>query len=299
MTSEIATERTIGRKRVAIWRKVISELRRMPRIPLIIMVIMIFIALFCPLLAPYSPTDGDLSNKLMPPFWDGRGSIEHPLGTDTFGRDILTRLMYGARISLSVSLVGILAGMGFGTTLGLLSAYYGRIADSLIMRIVDISLSMPPILIAILLAVVIGSSFGTVVFVVALLLWPRYARMVRGEALNAMQQDFIAYSRVAGTSTSRTILRHLLPNVIPTLLVLATLEVGWVIILESSLSFLGVGIPAPYPTWGVMVADGRVLIATAWWISLFPGLMILAIVLSMNTIGDWLRDRLDPKLRQL
>ena len=227
------------------------------------------------------------------------GSMEYPLGTDKQGRDILSRIMHGARISLMVSSLAILLGGGLGTILGMLAAYRGGKTDAIIMRIVDIKLAFPSILLALVLVAAIGAGFTTVIVVIAVLLWARYARVVRGEALAIKQQDFIDRARVSGASNVRIMMRHIFPNLVNTVVVLATLEVGHVIILESTLSFLGAGIPAPTPAWGVMVADGRDLITTAWWIFLFPCLAIVLTVLSMNLLGDWLRDKLDPKLRNV
>ena len=227
------------------------------------------------------------------------GSMDHPLGTDKQGRDILSRIMHGARVSLLVSCLAILFGGGLGTLLGMLAAYMGGKVDSIIMRVVDIKLAFPSILLALVLVAAIGAGFTTVIIVIAVLLWARYARVVRGEALAIKQQDFIDRARVSGASNARIMLRHIFPNLVNTVVVLATLEVGHVIILESTLSFLGAGIPAPTPAWGVMVADGRDLITIAWWIFLFPCLAIVLTVLSMNLLGDWIRDRLDPKLRNV
>ena len=227
------------------------------------------------------------------------GSMDYPLGTDKQGRDILSRIMHGARVSLLVSSLAILMGGGLGTLLGMLAAYRGGKTDSIIMRVVDIKLAFPTILLALVLVAAIGAGFATVIIVIAVLLWARYARIVRGEALAIKQQDFIDRARVSGASNARIMMRHIFPNLVNTVVVLATLEVGHVIILESTLSFLGAGIPAPTPAWGVMVADGRDLITTAWWIFLFPCLAIVLTVLSMNLLGDWLRDRLDPKLRNI
>ena len=227
------------------------------------------------------------------------GSWEYPLGTDKQGRDLLTRMMHGARISLAVSCLAILAGGFLGTALGMLAAFRGGLIDAILMRVVDIKLAFPSILLALTLVVAIGSGFSTVVIVIALLLWARYARVVRGEALGIKERDFIDRARVAGASNLRIMARHIFPNVFNTVIVLATLEVGHVIILEATLSFLGAGIPRPQPAWGLMAADGREVITSSWWIFLFPCLAIVLTVLSMNMLGDWLRDRLDPKLRNV
>ena len=270
-----------------------------PMLPLLVVAVLLFCAIFAPLLAPHSPVEGSLGKRLLPPLGMEEAQPEHILGTDRLGRDTLSRLLYGAQISLSVSLVGILLTGAIGGFLGLLAGFWGAWVDTICMRLVDISLSLPGILMAVLLSVVFTPSFTNVVIVVIFLLWPSYARLVRGETLSLKQQEFVALARVAGCSSLTIMFRHILPNLAPSLLVLATLQVGFVIVLEASLSFIGVGIPPPTPSWGVMVADGRGLIEQAWWISILPGLAILVTVISLNILGDWVRDRLDPKLRQM
>ena len=227
------------------------------------------------------------------------GDWLYPFGTDKLGRDVLSRMMHGARISLAVSCLAILLGGFLGTALGMLAAYRGGLLDAILMRIVDIKLAFPSILLALTLVVAIGSGFSTVVIVIALLLWARYARVIRGEALAIRERDFIDRARVAGASNMRIMMKHIFPNVFNTVIVLATLEVGHVVILEATLSFLGAGIPRPNPAWGLMAADGREVITSSWWIFMFPCLAIVLTVLSMNLLGDWLRDRLDPKLRNV
>jgi peptide/nickel transport system permease protein len=264
-----------------------------------ILALLVFAAIFAPYLGLQSPTDGDITQKLIPPLWTERGDREHPLGTDRFGRDVLSRVVHGSRISLIVSLVAIGVAGTFGTALGLISGYRGGIVDSVLMRLTDIGLSLPTILIAVVMVAVSEPSFRNVILVIALLLWPRFARQIRGETLAIKEQDFVALAIVAGRSSAWIIRRHIFPNVVPTLLVISTLQVGYVILLEGTLSFLGVGVPPPNPAWGLMIADGRGFLATAWWISFFPGLAMLSTVLAVNLMGDWLRDHLDPKLRQL
>ncbi len=260
---------------------------------------LVLCAVFAPYLAPQSPTDGDISIKLIPPVWMERGTSEHPLGTDRFGRDVLSRIIYGSRISLLVSIIAIGVAGTLGTGLGLISGYRGGLTDTLLMRLTDVGLSLPTILIAVVMVAVSEPSFRNVVLVIALLLWPRFARQIRGETLAVKEQDFVALAVVAGRSSTWIISRHIFPNVVPTLLVISTLQVGYVILLEGTLSFLGVGVPPPNPAWGLMIADGRGFLATAWWISLFPGFAMLLTVLAVNLMGDWLRDHLDPKLRQV
>jgi peptide/nickel transport system permease protein len=278
------------------WRQV----KRYPLVSLGILVIVLVIpAIFAPVVAPHDPFLGTLSNRLTPPVWQDGGTMEHILGTDKLGRDILSRIIYGARVSLTVSLIAIFVGGIIGTVLGLISGYFGGRTDAVIMRLVDISLSIPTILLALVLVAAVGPSFGTVITVLIVLLWARYARLTRGETLAVKELDFIARARVAGASHTRIMVRYLFPNVVNSLIVLATLQVGYVILLESTLSFLGAGLPRAEPAWGVMVADGRELIVTAWWVSMFPGLAIMLTVLALNLLGDWLRDHLDPKLRNL
>ncbi len=270
-----------------------------PLVPLVIVVGLVLCALLAPWLSPHSPLDGSLGDRLAPPIGMEGTKAGHWLGTDRHGRDTLSRLIYGARISLSVSVVGIALTGTLGSFIGLLAGFLGGWVDTLLMRIVDISLSLPGILIAVLLSVVFEPSFGNVIIVVVFLLWPSYARLVRGETLSLKHQEFVALARIAGCSSLTIMFRHVVPNLIPSILVLATLHVGYVIVLEAALSFLGVGLPPPTPSWGVMVADGRGLIEQAWWISILPGIAILVTVLSLNILGDWVRDRLDPKLRQV
>jgi peptide/nickel transport system permease protein len=278
--------------------KAMFQAKRYPVVPLVILMFFLVIpAVFAPLVAPHDPLKGSLSKRLKPPAWAEGGSIEYPLGTDKMGRDLLSRMIYGARISLLVSFMAVFVGGSVGTTLGLLSGYFGGKIDALIMRLVDITLSIPTILLALVLVSAIGPSFGTVITVIALIIWARYARQARAETLSVKEQDFVARARVAGASHLRIMGRYIFPNIVNTLTVLATLQVGSIILLESTLSFLGVGIPRPTAAWGVMVADGRELIVTAWWVSMFPGVGIMLTVLSLNLFGDWLRDHLDPKLK--
>ena len=228
------------------------------------------------------------------------GSWARPLGTDKLGRDLLTRIIYGARYSLYVSLAVIGISGVVGTCLGIMAAYFGGWVDYMISRLIDVFMALPGILVLLVLVVVIGPGLLSLIAVISGLLWSRYARLVRGEVLSIKTQDYIARARVSGSSHLRIMAKHIFPNVFNSLVILATLQVGYVIIIESSASFLGAGIPRPTPSWGSIVADGRDLIVqAAWWISLFSGLAIVLTVLSVNLLGDWLRDKLDPKLRQI
>ncbi|MCH8988244.1 MAG: ABC transporter permease [Chloroflexi bacterium] len=227
------------------------------------------------------------------------GTTKYLLGTDQLGRDLLSRVIYGARISLIVAAVTLGVGGTIGVTLGLVAGWYGRWVDELIMRFVDVMLSMPLILVALVLVVALGQSFTVIVTVLCLFIWPRFARQVRGEVLQLKTRDYVALAKVSGASTPRILLVHIFPGTINTLIVVATLQVGIVILLESVLSFLGAGVPPPTAAWGSMVSDGRDRLAGFWWIATFPGLAIMLTVMSLNLFGDWLRDKLDPRLRQL
>lgn len=294
-TGELVREEPVVRP--VRWR--LAALRRAPVVSLSIITLMVLTAVFANVLTPYSPVDISLPERLRPPFWERGGSLAHPLGTDPMGRDLLTRMIYGARISLLVGFLGLCIGGGVGAALGLIAGYTGGRVDAFLMRVTDTTLAFPIILFAILLVVILGGSLITVVLAVALVLWARFARVIRGEVLSIRERDFVAQARIAGSSPARIILVHLFPNVLNTLVVLLSLQVGWVIIVEASLSFLGAGVPPPTPTWGSMIAEGRDYIASAWWVSFFPGLAILVTVLAFNLFGDWLRDALDPTLRQL
>ena len=267
-----------------------------PWLPAVVLVTLIAVGVLAPLMAPYPPLQGSLGDKLLPPAWLAGGSWSHPLGTDLLGRDILSRVFYGARTSLGVAALAVLVSGTIGTTIGLIAGYFGGTLDAFLMRLTDVALSLPLILVAIVLVAALGASFANVVLVIVLLLWPRYARQIRGETLALRERDFVALARIANCSHFRIIRRHILPNVVPTLLVLVTLQSGYVVLLESTLSFLGAGIPPSTPAWGLMISEGRTVIETAWWVVVWPGLAIVALVLSGNLLGDWLRDRLDPTL---
>jgi peptide/nickel transport system permease protein len=279
--------------------EVTSDLARLPWVSLSIIAVLAFAALFAPLLAPHSPTAQSLPDKLRPPAWQEGGSPTHLLGTDALGRDLLSRLLYGARVSLTAAAAALLAGGGVGLVLGILSGYTGGRVDNVLMRVVDATLTFPTILIALLLAVSLGQGLRTIVLAIAFIIWARFARVVRGEALAVKGRDFVALARVHGCSHLRIMAVHIVPNVMNTFMVLLTLHIGFVIIVEASLSFLGAGIPPPTPSWGQMVADGRGHIASAWWLSVVPGAAIMLVVLAFNLLGDWLRDWLDPRLRQV
>ncbi len=276
-----------------------SDLGRLPWTAFIIIAVMLVVAVFAPLIAPHSPTEQSLPDKLKPPAWQEGGSAKHLLGTDLLGRDLFSRLVYGARVSLTVAAFALLSGGLIGLAVGIIAGYLGGRVDSILMRVVDATLTFPTILIALLLAVSLGAGLRTIVIAITVIIWARFARVVRGEVLGVRARDFVSLARVHGCSSLRIMLVHIVPNVMNTFMVLLTLHIGFVIIVEASLSFLGAGIPPPTPSWGQMVADGRSHIASAWWLAVMPGAAIMLVVLAFNLFGDWLRDWLDPRLRQV
>ncbi len=278
-----------------IWQKI----KRYPLIPGVIIFIFIVLAVFGEAIAPYPPNTVNLRERFLPPAWQSAGTREHILGTDNLGRDMLSRIMAGARVSSIVALLAITLGGLVGGGLGIISGYYGRRVDAIVMRAADATLAFPIILLAILLCMILGPSLQNVVISLGIVLWARFARVIRGEVLSLRERDFVALARVAGSSDLRIMARHIFPNIWNTLLVMLTLQVGWVIIVEASLSFLGAGIPGPSPVWGSMISKGREYVTTAWWIPFLPGLAVSLICLSFNLFGDWLREVLDPKLRQV
>jgi peptide/nickel transport system permease protein len=282
-------------------RAVVEAARQAPRAAVVILGGLILVAGLADLIAPYDPTLPVKGAEIFaPPFWMEGGSLATPLGTDFQGRDILSRLIYGARVSLLVGLMGTLVAGGIGTALGILSGYVGGWVDQIIMRVTDAWLALPAIVFAIFLAAMLGPSMWNIIAILGLVYWTRYARVIRGEVLSLRERDFVKLAEIAGASKLRVIKKHILPNVMNTATVLASLTVGVVIIAEASLSFLGVGVPPPQPAWGLMLSEARAtLMAGQWWLTVFPGACILLIVLATQLFGDWLRVRLDPQLRNL
>ena len=260
-----------------------------------LMALTIFLA---PSLAPYDPCRQELADRLQPPFWVEGGSREYLLGTDDLGRDILSRMMYGVRISLLVGGLAVLLSGAIGVSLGLLSGYFGGWVDDLLMRVCDVQLSIPLTLLAIAVIAVVGSSLPTLIAVLGFTQWVMYARIVRGEALSIREKEFVEASRAIGATNLRIIRTCILPNALPTILVTATLRMATVIMIEAGLSYLGLGIQPPNPSLGSMLSEGRQYLATAWWLGTFPGLAIMLIVLGINLLGDGLRDLLDPRSRK-
>ena len=255
-------------------------------------------AILAPLLSPADPLKNDLLERLTPPMWNAGGSAAHPLGTDTLGRDVLSRLLYGARVSLVIGFVTVIISGAAGVALGVVGGFYDGWLDDVLMRAGDVQLAFPVLLLGVALLSVLGPGVGNLILVLVVSGWITYARIVRGETLSLKHRDFVEAARALGALDGRLIWRHLLPNVWAPIAVVATFSVARTIIAEASLSFLGLGVPAPTPSWGAMLDEGRNYITTGWWLALFPGTAILVVVLVINLIGDWLRDALDPRVER-
>ena len=270
---------------------------RVPVVSCAVLGLVVLCAVAGPWLAPHEASEIALAESMTPPFWRSGGSLTYPLGTDMLGRDILSRIIAGARVSVTVAAYAIALSGGLGAALGISAGYFGGVADALISRLIDIQMSIPAIPLAMLFAAVLPPGEGMVITIIVLTYWTWYARIVRGEVLSLRERDFITVAKVAGVSSPMILIRHLTPNVLNTLLVLATLQLGSVIVFEAGLSFLGLGIQPPQVSWGGMLADGRNFIEVAWWLITMPGLAIMASCLASNLLGDWLRDTFDPKRR--
>jgi peptide/nickel transport system permease protein len=282
------------------WRIATLRAEGLPVIPIASLLVVLLTAAFANVLAPHNPEVGVLGDRFRPPAWQANGTIDHLLGTDHLGRDVLSRLIFGARISVIVGLTVVLVAGSIGTAFGIISGYLGRWVDQVIMRITDAWLALPALTFAIFLAAIVGPSASNIVIILAAVYWTRYARIIRGEVLSVRERDFVRLAVVAGCSKWKIMRKHILPNVINSAIVLATLQLGQVIIAEAALSFLGVGVPPPQPAWGLMLADGKKgLMAGYWWLTVLPGSCIMLMVLSANLLGDWLRVKFDPQLRQL
>jgi peptide/nickel transport system permease protein len=276
------------------------RLKDFPLIPALILGCIALVAIFANLLAPHNPEIGSLTARFKPPVWQTGGSTKYLLGTDQLGRDVLSRLIFGARVSMVVGFTAVIFAGTVGTTLGIVSGYLGGWVDQVIMRITDTWLALPGLMFAIFLAAIVGPSMWNIVIILGLVYWTRYARVIRGEVLSLKEREFVRLAIVAGCSKWTIMYRHILPNVINSAIVIGTLMLGVVIITEASLSFLGVGVPPPQAAWGLMLSDGKQsLMVGRWWLSVLPGCCIMLMVLSANILGDWLRVKLDPQLRQL
>jgi peptide/nickel transport system permease protein len=281
-------------------RRTARRLSSWPLIPLAILVAMLLIASGADVLAPHNPEVGSLGMRFKPPVWQAGGSATYLLGTDHLGRDVLSRLLFGARVSLVVGFTAVIVAGILGVVLGITAGYMGGWVDEVIMRLTDTWLALPALTFAIFLAAVLGPSELNIIIVLSAIYWTRYARVIRGEVLSLKEREFVRLAVIAGCSRLTIMRRHILPNVLNSAIVLATLMLGVVVVTEAALSFLGVGVPPPKPAWGLMLADGkRGLMAGYWWLTVLPGLCIMFLVLAANLLGDWLRVKLDPQLRQL
>jgi peptide/nickel transport system permease protein len=282
------------------WRFISIRMHGWPFIPIGILVVLALVAIFADVIAPHNPEIGVLGERFKPPAWSVGGSDKYLLGTDHLGRDVLSRLIFGARVSLVVGFTAVVFAGFVGTLLGIMSGYLGGWVDQVIMRVTDAWLAIPGLTWAIFLAAIAGPSAMNIVIILGAVYWTRYARVVRGEVLSLRERDFVRLAIVAGCGKWTIMKKHILPNVVNSAIVLATLMLGVVVVVEASLSFLGVGVPPPQPAWGLMLADGKKgLMAGYWWLTVFPGTCIALLVLSANMLGDWLRVKLDPQLRQL
>ncbi|OAI41540.1 hypothetical protein AYO38_00465 [bacterium SCGC AG-212-C10] len=293
-----ATPTTIGvrelrQRRSLSWRVI----RQLPIFPLFIITLVIFCGVFSNVLVPHDPEVPDPLLRLQPPAWQDGGSWDYPLGTDAVGRDIFSRLIAGARVSLIIGLTVVFIAGGIGTTLALISGYFRGVTDLIVSRLTDAVISMPFLVIATAAAGVLGASMRNLILILGLLSWAGYARILRGEVLRVSQLDFVTLAKITGVPSWRILAFHIFPNIANTLIVLATLQLGTTIIASASLDFLGLGIPPPTPAWGSMLSEGRAYIRTAWWVVTMPGIAIALLVMATNLLGDWLRVRLDPRQR--
>ena len=271
-----------------------SALRGAPTLSLVFLTVAVVCAICAPFIAPYDPIQTNPVNTLAPP-----SLSRHLMGTDHLGRDLLSRVIYGARISLMVGFLAVFVSGAVGTLIAMVSGVVKGWVDTVLMRITDAFLSLPYLMVAVMIVSLLGPSLVNVILVIGLLRWMMYARIIRGEVLRLTEMDFVRLAKVAGTSRFRIIARHIFPNIVNTLLVLGTLEVASAVIAEAALSFLGLGVPRPLPSWGTMLAEAQTYVFIAWWMPVFPGAAITFLVMSINLSGDWLRDRLDPTRRQL
>jgi peptide/nickel transport system permease protein len=281
-------------KRSRVWRKLVRN--PVALMGAVALMVVIGAAIFAPRVAPHDPTRQSLIRRFLPPVWAAGGNANYLLGTDQVGRDILSRMIHGARVSLIVGVSAVVVSLTVGVALGLLSGFVGGRVDTVIMTVVDVTLSFPQLLLALAFVAALGPSLLTIIVVLGLTGWERYTRVVRAEVLALREKDFVEAARAMGVSTTRMLLRHILPNTFSSIIVMSTLQVAQAILQEAALSFLGVGTGSAYPTWGQMISLGRDFVTVAWWLPTFPGLAILITVLSINLVGDRLRDALDPRV---
>jgi len=293
--TELLTSKAYSVVRAFRWLRV----KKAPWISFGVIAFMSFMGVFGPMVSPHDANIAILPDSLTPPFWYwGNGAnSSYLLGTDFHGRDMLSRILTGAQITMMSALLSLVGAAAVGSFLGLISGYLGGWIDALIMRTVDFMLAMPGLIFAMIMVAALGPSLSTIIIVIVLTGWVGYARFVRGEVLSLRERDYVMAARAMGARTDRIIFRHILPNVMATIVVLTTLGTGGIILFVAALSFLGLGIPKPTSAWGVLISDGRPWLLTAWWISILPGVVIALLITSFNLVGDWMRDVFDPRLR--
>ena len=279
------------------FRSFLGALRKnvVAQIAVAVLILVVIVGVFAPLFAPFDPGAQDLINRLRPPSWLHGGASGHFLGTDDLGRDVLSRVMYGARVSLLVGVAATLLSGVIGTIIGMICGYYRGLVDSLFMRLADVQLAFPTILLALVVVVVLRPSLWVVIFVLGFNGWMSYARVIRAEVLSIRSRDFVIAAKAIGDSDRQIMMRHIRPNILAPLATIGTLQVASMIVAEASLSYLGLGVPPTIPTWGGILSEGQLYIATSWWIALFSGLAIVLTTLAINVTGDMLRDFADPK----
>jgi peptide/nickel transport system permease protein len=302
LTRPLLQDRDLLAPRQSEMKRIVSAflLSKIATLGALIFALFLLIAILAPILAPHDPALQDLKRRLAPPIGLGmeKASLEYPLGNDNLGRDILSRLMVGSRVSLVVGVSTILLASSVGSLIGAVAGFYRGPLDNVVMRIVDIWMAFPSLLLAIAFGAALGPGLANLVLALSLTIWVVYCRVVRAEVLSIRERDYVLAARAMGASDLRIILRHVLPNVLAPILVISTLQMGVVIISEASLNFLGVGVQSSVPTWGGMLSDGREFMRDAWWLATFPGIAISIVVLGVNLLGDGLRDALDPRLRR-
>lgn len=293
-TVVIPTQASSPRPFAVHWRR----LRRLPWLPILLLAPVVICGVLGPAIFPHDPTAIDLMSPRHPPAWMTGGSWQYFLGTDQFGRDLLSRLMEGCRTALIIALSSVILAALVGVTAGMVSGYYGGWLDNVIMRIADVVFAIPAILLIILIGGAVGGGFLTVLISIVIVSWVLYARVIRGETLVLRERGFVALAKVANCSDTRILVRHILPNLMPTIIVLSTLQAGFALLIEAAITFIGLGIQPPATTWGLLIAEGRPYMTTAWWIPTFAGLAITITVLGTNLLGDWLQEVMDPRRRQ-
>lgn len=288
-----------NQRRSARWRNLFNDLVTNPvtLLALIVLILIVIASLFGEALAPHDPALQSLRLRLTPPFWMEDSVAGYPLGTDALGRDMLSRIIYGARVSMYVGLAAVLVQGVLGVLLGLFAGYYGGLLDTIIMRAGDVQQALPFLVLAIAVTAILEASLTNVIIVLGITGWVTYARVVRGQVLSIREREFVEATRALGGTNARIIVRHVFPNVLGSVTVIGTLTISTMILAEASLSFLGFGVPPDIITWGGMVTSGRDYLSSGWWVSIFPGIAIFATVLSINVLGDWLREAIDPTLR--